>query len=127
MWKSLCKLLDLPQFSHLGEEIRSTRAKEIDPFLRQAIARQPYARFYEQLQAESIAFGPVMGPHQVLEDPQMASRGMTQSVTGTDGPKTYLLQPISMDGSKGFIRCPPPALGQHNGDLLSAKNELSVH
>ncbi|MDO9278080.1 MAG: CoA transferase [Polaromonas sp.] len=118
MWIALCKILTLPQFAELSEHERSMRNKEITPFLREAILTQPFEIFYQQLKDHSIAFGPVLGLDAVLNDPQMVVRGMTQTLATADGVQKYVRQPILMDGQGGVISRLPPALGQHNDELL---------
>jgi crotonobetainyl-CoA:carnitine CoA-transferase CaiB-like acyl-CoA transferase len=118
MWMALCKILTLPQFADLNEHERSMRNQEITPFLREAILKQPFERFYQQLKDHSIAFGPVLGLDAVLKDPQMLVRGMTQTLETADGVHKYVRQPILMDGQGGVIDRLPPALGQHNDELL---------
>ena len=118
MWIALCKILTLPQFAELSEHERSMRNKEITPFLREAILTQPFEIFYQQLKDHSIAFGPVLGLDAVLNDPQMVVRGMTQTLATADGVQKYVRQPILMDGQGGVISRFPPALGQHNDELL---------
>ena len=123
MWVALCKILTLPQFSDLNEHDRSLRNKEITPLLRDAIAKQPFESFYQQLKSHSIAFGPVLRLDEVLKDPQMLVRGMTHTLESAEGVQNYVRQPILMDGQGGVINRLPPALGQHNNELLGhAKN-----
>jgi crotonobetainyl-CoA:carnitine CoA-transferase CaiB-like acyl-CoA transferase len=119
MWKALCSILSLAQFADLNEQDRSVKNKEITPFLRQAIAKQTHDNLYQQLKDASIAFGPVLGLNEVLNDPQMIVRGMTQSLASSEGVQKYVRQPMMMDGQGGVIARPPPSLGQHNAELLS--------
>ncbi len=123
MWLALCKLLGLTKFADLTELERSSRAEEIGPPLRVAIARWPYDDLYQQLEALGIAFGPVRLLHQVLTDPQTASRAMTVDVAGPNGEngiQTFVRQPLLLNGDGGAIRCQAPALGQHNAEVLNA-------
>jgi crotonobetainyl-CoA:carnitine CoA-transferase CaiB-like acyl-CoA transferase len=118
MWVALCGILNLPQFADLNEDQRSLRHSEITPVLREAMAKHPFASLYQQLESKSIAFGPVLGLEAVLSDPQMLARGMTRTLATPDGVQKYVRQPILMDGQGGVINRLPPALGQHNEELL---------
>jgi crotonobetainyl-CoA:carnitine CoA-transferase CaiB-like acyl-CoA transferase len=118
MWRALCVILALPQFADLNELERSTRCKEITPLLREAIAQHPFDSLHQQLESKSIAFGPVLGLDAVLNDPHMVARGMTQALASAVGVQKYVRQPILMDGHGGVINRLPPALGQHNNELL---------
>ncbi|MDO8773470.1 MAG: CoA transferase [Burkholderiaceae bacterium] len=127
MWMALCNLLDLQQFAGLCEEDRCIQAQEIEPHLRAAIAEYPYDTLYEQLELRGIAFGPVLGLHQVLSDPQMVARDMTQQVVGTNGVQKFVRQPLMIDGDTGSISRPVPQLGEHNRELLSPSLTMSEH
>ena len=118
MWNALCNILCLPQFAALNEHDRSMRNKEITPFLRQAVAKQSHDNLYRQLKDASIAFGPVLGIHEVLSNPQMIVRGMTHTLPSAEGVQKYVRQPMMMDGQGGVIDRLPPALGQHNDELF---------
>ena len=123
MWLALCKLLGLMKFADLTELERSSRAEEIGPPLRAAIARWDYDDLYLQLESLGIAFGPVRLLHQVLTDPQTASRAMTVDVAGPNGEngiQTFVRQPLLLNGDGGTISCQAPALGQHNAEVLNA-------
>jgi len=118
MWMALCNILTLPQFADLNEQNRSSRNKEITPLLREAILKHPMESLCQQLKDHSIAFGPVLGLDEVLKDPQMIVRGMTQTLVSADGLQKYVRQPILLDGHGGVITRLPPALGQHNDELF---------
>ena len=106
---------------------RSSRTQEIGPPLRTAIALWPYDELYQQLESLGIAFGPVRLLHQVLTDPQTASRAMTVDVAGPNGEngiQKFVRQPLLLNGDGGTISCQAPALGQHNAEVLNA---LELH
>ena len=126
MWSSLCKLLGLGQFAALREDQRSTRAKEIEPHLRAAIAAWPYEALYQRLESDGIAFGPVRHLYQVLQDPQMAARRMTVEIDGVAGRQKFVRQPLLFDGEGGGISRPVPALGQHTEEVLGTLDCLSA-
>ena len=118
MWAALCAILNLPQFADLGEGARSDRAAEITPVLRAAIAQQPYDAFYQQLETRGVAFGPVLQLQQVLDEPQMRTRGMSRTHTSAAGKQTFVGQPMRFEGMETEITRPAPGLGEHNAELL---------
>ena len=123
MWLALCRLLGLTEFAELTELERSSRAQEIGPPLRAAVALWPYDDLYRELESLGIAFGPVRQLHQVLTDPQTTSRAMTVDVAGPNGEggiQKFVRQPLLLDGDGGAISCQAPALGQHNVEVLNA-------
>ena len=129
MWAALCKLLGLMKFAHLTELERSSRAQEIGPPLRAAMALWSYDDLYQQLESLGIAFGPVRLLNQVLTDPQTAARAMTVDVAGPNGEngiQTFVRQPLLLNGDGGIISCQAPALGQHTAEVLIAL-EAATH
>ena len=119
MWRALCNWLGLAQFAQLGEQARSERATEILPLLRQAVASHDHADLCHELEARHIAFGPVTGLAQVLNDPQLLARRMAVTIDGPQGQQTFVRQPLIIDGAIGRLQLPVPALGQHNAELLA--------
>lgn len=127
MWEALCDLLKLDQFALLNEVDRSARGAEITPFLRIAIAQWPCDALCARLEAERIAFGPVLKLHEVLADPQMMSRRMTLNVASVNGGATeFVRQPLIMNGDVGSIERGVPELGEHNAELLGACQSPAV-
>lgn len=118
MWAALCALLGLDRYAALREQERSERAGEIVPHLRAAVAAQPHDALCRRLEAERIAFGPVLRLNEVLENPQMVARRMAVTVDGPRGKQVFVRQPLMFDGVGGSLRRPAPALGQHNAELL---------
>lgn len=119
MWRSLCELLDLPQYRDLPESAREARTLEIDPVLRRAIAGWPYASLYAELQLRGIAFGPVVDDAQVLAQPQLVHRGIAAHGIGPRA-QTFVKQPIVFNGANFDIQRPPPELGEHTDEVLAA-------
>ena len=120
MWSTLCNLLPLEQFAALNEHERSERRSEITPYLRQAIVRWKYEPLCQRLEAERIAFGPVLKLHEVLTDPQMVSRSMAVDIKTPSGTLHVVRQPLVLDGNIGRITQGVPRLGEHNAEILSA-------
>ncbi len=120
MWDALCRLLGLPQLAPLHEQERSAKAAQITPQLRAAIAGWSRDELCRQLQAERIAFGPVLALDNVLQHPQMVARQMMVTATGPDGAQTFVRQPLLFNGVAPATVGPVPALGQHNAELLGA-------
>ncbi|MDE2453731.1 MAG: CoA transferase [Burkholderiales bacterium] len=121
MWKSLCGLVGLQSYAALTENERSERADEIGPLLREAIARHDHDDLCARLEAERIAFGPVLRLDEVLEDPQLRARNMTVEVPGDHGGQTFVRQPLMIAGVGSAAFLPVPALGQHNEELLDSR------
>ena len=118
MWQALCRVLELPLLAPLREQARSDLAADIQPQLRRAIAGWAHDELCQRLQAEHIAFGPVLALDAVLTHPQMVARRMTVTAPGPSGPLTFVRQPLLFNGVAPATVGPVPALGQHNAELL---------
>lgn len=134
MWKTLCATLELEQYASLNEEQRIARAAEIEPHVRAAIGRWRFDALCARLEADRVAFGPVLSVNEVVNDPHMLARGMITSITeagsklgdqndasGAVQATRFIRQPLLIDGELGSIERPPPGLGQHNAELLGHK------
>ena len=119
MWQSLCDLIGLPQYRDLTEKQREARVLEIDPQVRQALAKWPCEPLQQELEARGIAFGPVLDDAQVLKEPQIVHRGLAVHGVGP-AQQTFVKQPILFDGGNFEITLPPPALGEHNEEVLAS-------
>ena len=120
MWATLCGLLRLERFAALGEQQRSERQDEITPLLRAAIARWPHDELCRRLEAERIAFGPVLRPDEVLADRHMAARRMVVDGAGADAAMRFVRQPLVLGGQINRLTRAVPGLGQHNAELLGS-------
>ncbi len=114
MWRELCHLLNLPEWAALNENDRSSRVQDIDPQLRAAIGEWDYAAIYKALEQKGIAFGPLIAIEDVMSNPQIKARGMTQ----TFGAQSFVAQPVLFNGEKFAIQHGVPELGEQTKDVL---------
>ena len=117
MWEALCRLLALDDYATLPEVERSERRFEIVPVLRAAILTRQHDELCAELEAQGIAFGPIVKLQDVLNDPQVQAREMVVRVDG-DALRA-VRQPLLIDGQAGTIARPTPALGEHTDELLA--------
>jgi crotonobetainyl-CoA:carnitine CoA-transferase CaiB-like acyl-CoA transferase len=75
--------------------------------------RQEWA---DALDEAGVPCAPINDLRDVLEHPQTAATGMVQPVPGLD--LSLIGLPISFDGERPRIRRAPPALGEHNQEIL---------
>ena len=118
MWSSLCRLLDLGELAALTEDARIARRATIVPRLRGAVGNWRYDELCRRLEAERIAFGPVVKLQDVLTDPQLVARGMQVDIDSRQGTQRFVRQPLLLDGRVGVVARPAPGLGEHNAELL---------
>ena len=120
MWSDLCQLLGLHDLASLDEKSRNALTLKIDPVLREAIRQWRYDDLYGELERLRIAFGPVLGLAEALDNPQLEARKIVQEFTEGDLTQRYITQPILFDGRHFKLERGVPALGQHNHNVLKA-------
>jgi len=78
------------------------------------------------LDQHHILSAPVLDVRQALEKPQMQARGVLETVSCPDAPGVRLCRtPIHFSNADVHIRGNPPALGEHNREVLSSMLGLS--
>lgn len=122
-WSRLCAVIDRldlvedPRF--VTNTQRHAHRHELIPILEEILASQTGAEWLEALRDEGIPSGPIHTIDRVLSDPQVLHRGM---VAEMDHPVCGRLKVVgnpvkaAPDGAQAFQ--PPPALGQHTGEVL---------
>ena len=89
------------------------------PLIEAIIATRPAAEWLDQLEAAGIPAGPINSVSQALADPQAVHRGARLSRGGGAlGDVPMVGGPIRIDGKRADAALPPPALGEHGGELL---------
>jgi len=75
------------------------------------------------LAGAGIAAGPVFSAPQVIADPHLAARNMLVHLDRSDGGDPVVVpgNPVKMSATAEQAQTPPPALGQHTDDVLSAE------
>jgi crotonobetainyl-CoA:carnitine CoA-transferase CaiB-like acyl-CoA transferase len=73
------------------------------------------------LEKARIPCGPVYGPNEVAGDPQVAARGLFESVpySGSSKPLSLTNPALRLSETPGDIRRPPPRLGEHTDEILA--------
>jgi formyl-CoA transferase len=81
-----------------------------------AIAGKPAAEWLSQLEAAGIPAGPINSVTQALCDIQAQHRGMVRAMAGIP----QVGSPLRLDGERADSDLPPPALGEHTGEILAS-------
>ena len=117
-WSALCHAAGLGHLAGLTTAERERGAAEISAELRRAIRSVDWPELQRALSAGGVGFGPVRDGVTMLDDAQVASRGMLVGIPGS--PYRVLRQPVLMDGAGGAVRRGAPRLGEHTAELLRA-------
>jgi crotonobetainyl-CoA:carnitine CoA-transferase CaiB-like acyl-CoA transferase len=129
-WRRLCKAIDRPDL--LANEKYATGAGriahrgELVPLLEDSFKAESLAYWLERLSANSIPNGPINDYRQVFEHPQAKHRGTRVEIPCTDGDNFPVVgNPIKFSGTPIEYKLPPPKLGEHTHEVLSAKLGLT--
>ena len=123
LWGRFCELLDRPdllddpRFRSNPDRVRNVDA--LDAALAPTFASRSVAHWVAKLEGAGIPAGPVLSIDQVLEHPQLAAREMVTSLPHpTLGEVKMTGLPIRLSRTPGRVRTPPPAVGEHTGEIL---------
>jgi crotonobetainyl-CoA:carnitine CoA-transferase CaiB-like acyl-CoA transferase len=115
-----------PRFATNAARVENRAA--LMPALERAIASRPRAFWVDVLRAEGVPCGPVQDLAQAFGDPQTAARGMrvTMDHPRAEGGAIDLIgSPLKLSETPVTYRRPPPALGEHTGEVLREVLELT--
>lgn len=126
LWERFCALLGIedtimvdPRFATNAQ--RNVHRAELIPLLQEIIEKENADYWLEKFLAEGIPAGPINFPDETLSDPQLLARGM---IVELEHPLAGLVRsignPVHLSGTPVTYRLPPPLLGQHNEEVLSA-------
>ena len=127
-FRTLCELLGIPQLS--GDERFKTNAQrcaheaELKRILEERLREQPAAHWLALLKENGIPTGEYHSVAQVLDHPQIQSRGMITRVVAPKGTELNVAGSPLLTGESGtVVRRNPPAL---DGDREQILQELSA-
>jgi formyl-CoA transferase len=89
---------------------------EIVRLVSACIREKPAAEWLGQLEAAAIPAGPINSITQALTDVQAQHRQMVRTLGGMP----LVGSPVRLDGARADSDLPPPALGQHTGEILAS-------
>lgn len=120
----LCQRAGIPELT--GDERFQTNASRVEN--REALLEilEPLFRiqtrqvWVEALQSAKIPVAPINTVSEALSHPQVAARGMLQTVDHPTAGEIRLVGPVAkLSGTPAQIENPPPILGQHTAEILA--------
>jgi succinate---hydroxymethylglutarate CoA-transferase len=94
----------------------------IDGLINEALSHDGADAWLAKLKATGIPCGKINSVAQALDDPQTAARQMTETIEHpTVGALKMLGIPFKFSDTACSVRRPPPTLGQHSEEILSAE------
>jgi formyl-CoA transferase/CoA:oxalate CoA-transferase len=125
IWKRFCPALDRPELAgdprFLTNRDRLANYAALKQVLDAVMITRTRAEWTARFQAASVPCGSVRDVAEVLNDPQLAARGMVATVDHpTVGETKVVASPLHLSRTPASVRTPPPTLGQHT-DLVLAE------
>lgn len=125
IWQRFCRALSL---EHLIDDERFRRnadriehREELEAILSERFRQFTSAEMLRILEAADVPCGPINNLEQVFNDPQVQHLGLHQKVEHpTIGELDLTGIPYRFSATPGEIRLPPPLLGQHTEEVLTA-------
>jgi crotonobetainyl-CoA:carnitine CoA-transferase CaiB-like acyl-CoA transferase len=110
-------LLTDPRFSDPAKLLANM--PQLAAILDEVFGAQPMAHWYEVFNGVHVTFGPVRGPQEVINDPQLRLNDVIVPLEGAGGKLTSTISsPIQVHGVAKVPARRAPALGEHNEEVL---------
>ena len=123
MWRTFCKLADLgeaaddPRFLGNGDRVRNRT--ETVRLVAAALRTRSRDEWLGVLEAAGIPCSPLHTMGELAAHPHTRESGMLMDYEHPQfGALHAVAQPIKIDGERGALRLPPPALGEHTIEVL---------
>jgi crotonobetainyl-CoA:carnitine CoA-transferase CaiB-like acyl-CoA transferase len=91
---------------------------QLTAILDEAFGAKPMAYWYEVFNGVHITFGPVRGPQEVIEDPQLRANDIVVPLEGAGKLTSTISSPIQVHGIAKVPARRAPGLGEHNDQIL---------
>ncbi|MBI5617455.1 MAG: CoA transferase [Gammaproteobacteria bacterium] len=125
LWRAVCETvgrLDLPGDPRFANPtLRAKHQDELKVILEAEFRAADSTTWLERFRAAGVPSAPINAYSEVLADPQVGHMGWVQPLELATGrlTKTFV-SPLKMSGEGAPVRLRPPALGEHNEEILGA-------
>ncbi|ORV51699.1 hypothetical protein AWC03_21705 [Mycobacterium europaeum] len=117
-WMALCVALDLPEIGAISAAERIGERERLRGLIAARILASPADHWDKVLLAAGVPYGRVSTLADVLGDPNTLARQMIQSVATPDGERSFVRQPLIVDGVPHGPTRGTPRLGEHTAEIL---------
>jgi CoA:oxalate CoA-transferase len=122
-WEAVCEVLDLPALKtdprFQERDTRKKNRKALTPLLEARLTEKPTLHWVEALNARDVPSGEILSLKQALRQPQVAHRGVLQKVNVPNLGEIEVFGLTALfDRTSASVTSPPPALGEHNVEIL---------
>ncbi|MFP5378333.1 MAG: CaiB/BaiF CoA transferase family protein [Vicinamibacteria bacterium] len=124
LWRRFCDAAGAPALGadprYATNQDRVTHYATLKPVLDALFLTLSRQAWIDRLTPAGVPCGSVRDIHEVLTDPQIAARGMVQSVPHPAiGEVRVTGVPVKLSATPGAVRTAPPTLGQHTDAVLA--------
>ncbi|HEV8587063.1 MAG TPA: CoA transferase [Methylomirabilota bacterium] len=124
-WPAFCRAAAHPEWTadprFAANADRVANRAALMTLIERAFAERTTEEWLPRLRAEGVPAAPIQTVDRVLEDPQVRHRGMVVEVEHPGhGRVPTLGTPIKLAGAAPLEPAPPPRLGQHTDEVLTA-------
>ena len=125
LWDRTCKALDRPDLikdpRFDTEANRVTNRKVLVPLLNEILGERSADEWMKRFEAAGVPAGRIRTVPEVCESEHLKARGMIQRLTHpTAGAISVFGVPITLHGTPGAVKTPPPTLGEHTDQILKS-------
>ena len=121
LWATFCDIIERPDLAadprFAGRPERREHAQELHDLLAPVFAGRLYADWEKRLSGTGIPFGVIGRLADVIDDEQAEHAGIFADTTNPEIPRT-VNTPIRLGFATPRTAGPPPAVGQHNDEVL---------
>ena len=125
-FEAVCRVVGRPSLAadprFAERQARLQNRFELRELLEEAMSVRTADQWWKLLNDAGVPAGPVYSVPQVLEHPQIASRGMLaefKDVPGVGRDIRLVRTGFKLDGQAPKVDAPPPTLGQHSDEILA--------
>ncbi len=115
---ALCRTIGCPELAKdekfATNPARSENRRELIPRLQQAFEKKPKSVWMKLLSQAGIPAGPINSLPEILDDPQVRSRGLVKEIDGLH----TVGSPLRLSEAQMRIRRAPPRLGEHSREVI---------
>jgi crotonobetainyl-CoA:carnitine CoA-transferase CaiB-like acyl-CoA transferase len=122
-WRRFCGVAGLAEEERFATNRQRVLAyDDLRRLVAARLAAETRAYWIERLTAAGVPCGSVRNLHELFADPQIAARAMVADLQHPAvGAMRVLGTPLKLSETAAAIRTPPPTLGQHTADVLTAE------
>lgn len=129
-FKHLCKAIKRPELAehpkYIKNESRVRHRQELVQLLAEHFTQKEAHHWIKIIQEAGVPCGPINTIKEALENPQVKYRGLCIDLPHPlSGTVPQVVNPIRIDDKPSFNSKAPPTLGQHTGQILRERLNLS--